>query len=182
MFSEVLTVVLSTEYSFDATDPRDVIYGLLGVVRTWHSGQIRISPDYSLDCSTVYTYATLALLQHGWIRAFRLAVSQKSRDDLPSWVPNFSERTAPVVLAKAPPDIDSCTYFPTHSMFNERHTLLIEGVIYGKIYCNGLRRIAKPDIDDRFVLYDLLHFADRELIHTYFSGMIKQYRVRFGSE
>ncbi|KAH7414317.1 heterokaryon incompatibility protein-domain-containing protein [Phaeosphaeria sp. MPI-PUGE-AT-0046c] len=178
-FTDALYIILSTESNFEATDPRDVIYGFLGLVENWQPEQRRIDPDYSLQCSTVYTRATLALLQNGNVRAFRLAASPKSREDLPSWVPDFSQRTAPAVLAKKPPRKNSV---PCYYMEHEgRHILSIQGTFYGRINCNGLRRIAVPGIDDKLLVYQILNLADRELIHVYFSGLVQSLRRRFGS-
>lgn len=179
-FFDVFYIILSTEYSFAATDPRDIIYGLLGLVETWEPDQRRIEPDYSLPCSTLYTRATLALLEYGFVRAIRLAASAKSREDLPSWVPDFSQRDAPTILAKAPPRlrIDISRYYTKHEGL---HILAIQGTIYDKIRCNGLRRVAKSGIDDRLLVYMLMNLADRELIGIYFSGLAKLLRQHFGS-
>ncbi|CAJ2512570.1 Uu.00g055850.m01.CDS01 [Anthostomella pinea] len=72
-----------------STDPRDMIYGLLGFATT--SERSYIKADYSLDAQKTYTAVTRSMIENGFTDI--LAWSQpetKVTANLPSWVPDFS--------------------------------------------------------------------------------------------
>ncbi|KAK4445261.1 heterokaryon incompatibility protein-domain-containing protein [Podospora aff. communis PSN243] len=80
-----------------ASDPRDKIFALLGIVPRLVPGNILqspiIAPDYSLDWRQVYLQATLRLVHA--TRSLRplLNVREDDRDPLlPSWVPDLSAK------------------------------------------------------------------------------------------
>ncbi|KAK4451556.1 heterokaryon incompatibility protein-domain-containing protein [Podospora aff. communis PSN243] len=72
-----------------ATDPRDMVFGLLGSA-TEHEKE-HIKADYTKPVQDVYRDVTRALVSHGF--ADVLSWSQRSQKqilNLPSWVPDFS--------------------------------------------------------------------------------------------
>ncbi len=75
-----------------ATDPRDSIYGVLGLVT---DGQgMKIVPDYSKSAREVFIQATIAMLCDDGGKLHPIAMNEamgKPKDlRLPSWVPNWS--------------------------------------------------------------------------------------------
>ncbi|KZM25251.1 uncharacterized protein EKO05_0007412 [Ascochyta rabiei] len=95
--------LLDIARSFEVTDPRDKIYGLLGFSTTdngFSAGDI--TPDYTLSTSEVYTQVTRSFIEKDQnldILALALYVAPRWRqpedyiDNLPSWAPNFNSKT-----------------------------------------------------------------------------------------
>jgi hypothetical protein len=91
-----------------ATDPRDKIYPLLGLVWYSYSEPLPYPVDYSLSTETVYAQYTkgairkegkLAILSH-------LRISESMSYDLPSWVPDWRQG----------PTTRPLSYFPSGSV------------------------------------------------------------------
>jgi hypothetical protein len=86
-----LSLMVKYTLTRSATDPRDKIYAILGLV---NNGP-RISPDYNLSCKMVYKAAFRRMLEYfGDLRVYNYL--QDSNDsllerdkELPSWVPDF---------------------------------------------------------------------------------------------
>jgi hypothetical protein len=75
-----------------ATDPRDKIYAILGLINCGP----RVSPDYSPSCNKVYTAAFRAMLEYfGDLRVYNYLQGSHpdSGKELPSWVPDFMALT-----------------------------------------------------------------------------------------
>ncbi|KAH0537545.1 hypothetical protein FGG08_005680 [Glutinoglossum americanum] len=73
-----------------ATDPRDHIYGLLGLVTKW--GTERIVPDYSLTVSQVYARTAFKIMKDSG-SLFLLTWNERERNKLlglPSWANDWS--------------------------------------------------------------------------------------------
>ncbi|KAH6639409.1 heterokaryon incompatibility protein-domain-containing protein [Boeremia exigua] len=95
--------LLDVARSFEVTDPRDKIYGLLGLPTMYDDrSKDPIIPNYALSASRVYTDVTRKYIsreQNLDILALVLCDSpnsptdQEHIDDLPSWVPNFNSKT-----------------------------------------------------------------------------------------
>jgi hypothetical protein len=76
----------------EATDPRDKIYGLLGLASDKDQlNEFGIAPDYTRSCQDLYISVGAALLRQGHVSALSLAQFSKSQSGLPSWVPNWSQ-------------------------------------------------------------------------------------------
>ncbi|KAI9667688.1 MAG: hypothetical protein M1821_000505 [Bathelium mastoideum] len=92
--SNVLLQILIRARRFVATDPRDKIYALLGVVEQSRSGKNRLSPIYGKrSVAETYTLAAIQILKDS---NDLLLLSQAEGDafrtvePLPSWVPDWS--------------------------------------------------------------------------------------------
>lgn len=81
-------IILRHALTHECLDPRDKIYAILGLL-----GETGISIDYSLPVEVVYTGITAYLLQnHLSFRLFDLLGADEHRLNLPSWVPDYSQR------------------------------------------------------------------------------------------
>lgn len=70
-----------------ATDARDKVYALLGLVR----GDLPVLSDYSIDVATVYERTAIGIISStGSLSILNGDIGRKSRQDLPSWVPDWS--------------------------------------------------------------------------------------------
>ncbi|KAM0421173.1 hypothetical protein ACHAPT_011065 [Fusarium lateritium] len=70
-----------------ASDERDKVYGLLGLCNR----NTRIWPDYSLEVREAYKMATIdIILCNGSLSVLTGDLGRKERQDLPSWVPDWS--------------------------------------------------------------------------------------------
>ena len=93
--------LLDVARSFEATDPRDKIYALLGLPAKKDNSLV---PDYTLSISEVYTRTTRHLLNLGQnlqVLASILHMPPKTPEvdnpnpNLPSWVPDFASKKLP---------------------------------------------------------------------------------------
>lgn len=85
------------EYSLQATDPKDKIYGLLGIAsdydvlkRIAERDAQRVIPNYALSCAEIYTNFTMTMMIMGYPNIISLCQFPKTISGLPSWVPDWS--------------------------------------------------------------------------------------------
>lgn len=71
-----------------ATDPRDKIFGILGLA--CDTEQLGIRPDYFKSCEEVYINAAQKLLQHGHTDILAFSQFPKHYKNLPTWVPDWT--------------------------------------------------------------------------------------------
>lgn len=71
-----------------ATDPKDLVFALLGVARD--AGDLGIRVDYDMPYEMLYTAVAVAQLQRGHLHIFALCISSAHLQDLPSWAPDFA--------------------------------------------------------------------------------------------
>lgn len=71
-----------------ATDPKDRVFGLLGMARD--ANTLGIVPDYTKTVVEVYRDATRAFIEHGFINILCFAQPNRKVANLPSWVPDWS--------------------------------------------------------------------------------------------
>jgi hypothetical protein len=70
-----------------ASDPRDIIFGLLGVAADTECLGLR--PDYTQTVAEVYTAATRAMVERCPHYSLDYCAFPKDMDDLPTWVPDW---------------------------------------------------------------------------------------------
>lgn len=80
----VPTLIMGLRKSF-ATDPRDKIYGMLGLL----PGAMELSPDYNSPTASVYCEATVQVMKITKT-LFLTHQACSGNDDLPTWVPDYS--------------------------------------------------------------------------------------------
>ena len=92
-----LTTLLGIFGSRLATDPRDKIYGLLGLVTDWNVSRTpRITADYNQTVSTVYQSAIVSIIFDTLVAEILvLGGGERALPDLPSWVPDLSSVSVP---------------------------------------------------------------------------------------
>jgi hypothetical protein len=75
-----------------ATDPRDYIYGILGLLKESEANNPDLQPDYHLTVSQTFTRTARYLLnKEGLAYLFEILGLPKSIDSLPSWVPDWTK-------------------------------------------------------------------------------------------
>lgn len=83
-----LSTVLPLTRKLEATDPRDKVFAMLGLVDV---SRLRgIKPDYTLSVAEVYTSCTRAMIvQEQGLSVFSSVTGKAKGQDLPSWVPDW---------------------------------------------------------------------------------------------
>ncbi|PMD47969.1 hypothetical protein L207DRAFT_628518 [Hyaloscypha variabilis F] len=89
--------VLELGRDLKASDPRDKVYGFLGLTR------VGIIPDYKKDVREVYIETALHLLRlTGITQTLNLAgMENEQKFELPSWVPNWTSRRKGLYLKQS---------------------------------------------------------------------------------
>ncbi|KPM37853.1 hypothetical protein AK830_g8696 [Neonectria ditissima] len=83
-----------------ATDPRDMIYGLLGFATD--SEREYIQPIYSLTVGDAYQTTTQAFLTNGWTDVLAWAQGHnKTLQQLPTWTPDYSATIHETICSKS---------------------------------------------------------------------------------
>ena len=84
----------------ESTDPRDKIYGILGLAAEFElGGQVIHKPDYSRTVAEVYMTATASVIRSRGDLACLILVcdcSLKNIKGLPSWCPDYTSSTPPL--------------------------------------------------------------------------------------
>ncbi|KAJ1324125.1 HET domain-containing protein [Microdochium nivale] len=134
-----------------ATDERDHIYALLGLI---DAGQTSLEANYFWDVTQVYAAATLDILtkDKGSLRVLRGDLSRKGIQNLPSWVPDWSmpldevdrQRELLIACHKSPPAVSR----PALNRRAELHRGAVAGGLEG---ASGI----PPDYDFRLHLKHL---------------------------
>lgn len=86
--SSMMELLILFSNSFKATDPRDKIYGFLGLAPDFQ--ELNIEVDYNKKAHEVFTKAARALLQHNYTDILAWCQFPKGLPNIPSWVPDFS--------------------------------------------------------------------------------------------
>ena len=133
--SPPLIYLLRSLRDFQATDPRDKIFALLGIAG---DAEVQgIFPDYRKACEDVYTDLARTLIQNGFIELLSLCEFPKKVDGLPSWVPDWSREVYRTPLQQRSLDRSSQTLLttlePRFSASGNNHKIhLIAGEVVGR--------------------------------------------------
>lgn len=81
-----------------ATDPRDKVFALLGLVNDKDSLEaLGVFPDYTKSKEEVYTTTMTAMLRKGHISLLSICCGIEGPNGLPSWVPDWSKPDPPML-------------------------------------------------------------------------------------
>jgi len=75
-----------TDLRLRATDPKDKIYGILGLARDAET--LAVTPDYRMSVGAVYSDVTAKILSNGGLHLLQLC-GYNPHSELPSWVPDL---------------------------------------------------------------------------------------------
>jgi hypothetical protein len=115
---------------FDATDPRDKIYGLLGLVDDKELQELGLKPNYTQSCREIYTNVAAALLRQGHLCILSLCQFSRTRLELPSWVPDWSTPMKPPLQYT---DNDHMTLIPGYTASRDLPKELFVSNTVGKL-------------------------------------------------
>jgi hypothetical protein len=86
--SSMMELLTLFSTSLHASNPRDKIYGFLGLAPDFQ--ELNIKVDYKKEPHEVFTDAARSLLKHGHTDILAWCQFPKEQPNLPSWVPDFS--------------------------------------------------------------------------------------------
>jgi len=113
--------------AFKASDPRDVLYALLGLLGMDDIPE-ELLPDYGLPVSQVFERYTVYLVEYAKYIGF-LDTCTKQMSDAPSWVPDWTSRRLGYLDGAKPSRVCPLNV----SILIDRRTLLVEGVMLDKV-------------------------------------------------
>ncbi|KAK5136505.1 hypothetical protein LTR08_002849 [Meristemomyces frigidus] len=140
-----------------STDPRDKLYGLLGL----QSGKIPtpVLPDYTASLQKIFScFAADTVTTQGWLVPLCLDLTQQL-PDLPSWVPDWTKpRDDPVAYAVAR-FVWSFSYKTANGLtgaatVEEGFTLAVGGLHFDTIASMGREYVLGDDIADQLHILD----------------------------
>jgi hypothetical protein len=76
-----------------ATDPKDLVFALLGMARD--ADELGVKIDYDSSCEEIYTAVAMAYIERGHLQTFGQCTSSGRLQGLPSWTPDFASLTKP---------------------------------------------------------------------------------------
>jgi len=121
---ELLDVLIAAS-NYECSDPRDKVFGVLGLIDD------TIRPDYSLSVEDVYTGVAACLATYFRdMRFLNLLGSEQSNFDLPSWVPDWTQRKSlpshEDSIEVPSPDDDGRISFSFHGLVSNNIEVLVD--------------------------------------------------------
>lgn len=105
-----------------ATDPRDKVFALLGLVNDKDSLEaLGVFPDYTKSKEEVYTTTMAAMLRQGHISLLSICCGIERPNGLPSWVPDWSKPDPPMLQVVGDDDHNLYPTFNACGSKNEHH-------------------------------------------------------------
>lgn len=91
-FAQLALNFLQLSSQKKASDPRDKVFGILGLVNRF--GQIFLVPDYRKSVGTVFTEAAKVVINFSKsLKILRYSSRESGLDDRPSWAPDWNFNT-----------------------------------------------------------------------------------------
>uniref|UniRef100_A0A0D2YJN8 Heterokaryon incompatibility domain-containing protein n=1 Tax=Fusarium oxysporum (strain Fo5176) TaxID=660025 RepID=A0A0D2YJN8_FUSOF len=189
----VLTKLLLWTIGFKATDPRDSVFGLWGIVRHIASTQYlkmpeHLRPSYDMSVSDVFhSVATEILETSGTLILLTLVKDpeQRSSTELPSWCPDFSSPLSSHPISG--PQLKSVTPVKAGGHIEGLTRSLLPGVRGGTLKLRGfplgpVQAIGEraDEIDRSSKLVGTEHFRDVLLIQAL--GFVRREFAKNGAE
>jgi Heterokaryon incompatibility protein (HET) len=138
------TTCLSGKYAsstgaLTASDPRDLVFALLGLADD--AADLNIQPDYSKSCQAVFTEVARAFLTQGRLEILSLCQFTKLQTELPSWVPDWVAEIGPQILINRVPQFcasgKSQPQVETQSGVDGFGTVLLSGMFWDDVQTVG---------------------------------------------
>ena len=163
---ERLVELLPISRELKSSDPRDKVYGILGL--TSDASEIAFQPDYTLPVAEVYKKVTKFLVEsRGTLDVLANVAFPRSITNLPTWVPDFS--TSASYRANLSSELDIPIDFPFHKLHHAQYTmprfsldnciLHIEGHKIDTIDLLTLSLPLEPEADFNTILREWSSFA-----------------------
>ncbi|KAI1271007.1 heterokaryon incompatibility protein-domain-containing protein [Xylaria sp. FL0933] len=84
----------------DATDPRDKVYSVLGLIDLKEAQVQELTPDYTISVEECYKRAAISIMSYtGNLDILATEFNPDSKLNLPSWVPDWERSTSPTPTA-----------------------------------------------------------------------------------
>ncbi|KAI9696519.1 MAG: hypothetical protein M1820_008147 [Bogoriella megaspora] len=148
--STTLQDIIRFAWSWEATDPRDKIYALLGLASD--RADSGIVPDYTSSVAALYKKVTIYHLQKYGFEFLELAgdTSLRRVDRLPSWCPDWSNFTW-YNIDKCDPTVRHDIYHdsrdgtkPTLKLSPDQDALFVQGKIIDEVKTASVQRYIRP--------------------------------------
>jgi hypothetical protein len=144
----VIRPLIITILGLETSDPRDKIYGILGLAADRDQlKEFGVQPDYSKSCQEVYISVTSSILRQGHVSVLSLNSFPKTQIGLPSWVPDWSrplegslQGTGIDHMTLEPEYKASGSLLPRYPLFNNHEattSVTISGFIYDELLETG---------------------------------------------
>jgi hypothetical protein len=153
--SQPLFALLETSRYFSCSDPRDKIYGVLGLASD--NAVLQICPDYTKSPREVLTDTARRIIQSNRVLDLLNHVEYPKAIDVPSWVPDWDHPRSRYLLDYR--SFDNCASGDTKAIVvleNDGSTLLLSGKIIDTVTCYGgdLRLNASLFAHQPEIIYD----------------------------
>ena len=147
-WSQYNTFMLFTAVSqSQCSDPRDMVYGSLGLAPRWFAE--RICPDYTLSVADVHKEASLAYLRHTKrLDLLPYAFQGGRQAKAPSWVVDWS---GPGLAARGSEDSFACGMSMAHATYRNDEVLDVIG-----IECTTARSVSEPAPENEEAVLDFV--------------------------
>ncbi|KAJ5974359.1 heterokaryon incompatibility protein-domain-containing protein [Penicillium waksmanii] len=148
--NEFLDILLAAS-QYDCSDPRDKVFGVLGLVDE------AIRPDYSLSVEDVYTGIAAYLATYlGDMRILNFAGSSQSNLDIPSWVPDWTQKQTLQFpsheIDNTDPGMEGMIAFSFHGMVPSNIEILVDPKSRA-LQCSAIRLCS---CDGRWQLFSIM--------------------------
>jgi Heterokaryon incompatibility protein (HET) len=160
----------------EATDPKDMIYGLLNLATD--AEELGIEHDYTKPCEDIYTHAAVGLLkQASNLNLLSLSQLPKKQRGIPSWVPDWSSSPRPPIrdVKGAMPFHASGSSVATIDFDEKSRTLKVSGIQFDTVSVLGDPRGPRQAVDESAIN---LSIADRETGLDFISELLRLVRSK----
>lgn len=143
---ELAASCLTQVRHLQATNPKDKIYGIYAV---FSSLGIQLPvPDYDKSLATIYEEASVAMMLHsGSLQILSYASTNSRAEGLPSWVPDWQDENATLLVPPADATEASRIHQSEKSALSPRSgQLLVRGRVVGKIVTRSENDLASLDV------------------------------------
>ncbi|KAM6514257.1 hypothetical protein FALCPG4_015412 [Fusarium falciforme] len=140
-YSGLLDLLLDTR-QFQCTNPRDKIYGLMGIVRQ-NVNDEHLNPDYSFSVEQVYrNFVIWEIFANNNLRVLGCGSEKESESNFPSWVPDFMRLSPQQHLLRRGRRLDYNAGLDTKiqvKLSDDSLVLQVKGIVADRIHTVGTK-------------------------------------------